>query len=237
MIGTLINTGAILLGGALGVLMGGRLPERLRKNVVVGLGLFTLLYGIQMFLKTQNALVVLGSLLIGIILGEWGHIEEGLLFIGQKLEKRFSKEAETDGKSRFIKGFLVTSLLFCVGPMAILGSIQDGLSGDINTLVVKSILDLFASIAFASTLGVGVLFSALMVLLYQGSISLLAVQVQSAVNPLMMNEMTATGGVILAGLSIGSLLELREVRVGNMLPALFAAPAIMAVLALFGVKI
>jgi uncharacterized membrane protein YqgA involved in biofilm formation len=127
---------------------------------------------------------------------------------------------------------MVASLLFCIGPMAILGSIQDGLTGDYNLLAVKSTLDGFASIAFASTLGIGVMFSSLIILLYQGGISLLAGQLSSIVTTPMMNEMTATGGVILIGLAISNLLEIKKIRVGNFLPALVFAPLIVWVLSL-----
>ena len=133
-----------------------------------------------------------------------------------------------------MRGFLTASLLFCVGPIAILGSIQDGLTGNYNLLAVKSVLDGFAALAFSSTLGVGVLFSALMILVYQGSVSLLAAQLNAIVTSSMMNEMTATGGVILMGLAISSLLEIKKIRAGNFLPALVIAPLIVWILSLFG---
>jgi len=187
--------------------------------------------GLQMFLKTENPLIVLGSLLIGTLLGEWWKIEEGLQNLGKFLEQRFSREGE-DGSNTFVRGFLTASLLFCVGPLTILGSIQDGLTGDYNLLAVKSVLDGFASLAFASTLGMGVMFSTIVILVYQGGISLLAAQLNSIVTPSMMNELTATGGVILVGLAISSLLEIKSIRVGNMLPGLAVAPLIVWILSL-----
>jgi len=233
--GTLLNIAAVLIGGTLGLLFGARVPERLKATVVAGMGLFTAAIGIQMFLKTENSLIVLGALLLGALLGEWWRIEDGLQALGQILEKRFSKNSEDpEGTtSKFVRGFLTSSLLFCVGPLAILGSIQDGLTGNYNLLAVKSVLDGFASLAFASTLGPGVLFSAFMVLVYQGSISLLAAQLNAIVTSSMMNEMTATGGVILMGLSISSLLEIKKIRVGNFLPALAIAPLIVWILSIF----
>jgi len=135
--------------------------------------------------------------------------------------------------SRFIRGFLTASLVFCVGPMTILGSIQDGLAGDYSLLAIKSVLDGFAALAFASTLGLGVLFSTLVILFYQGGISLLAAQAQALVTPEMMAEMTAVGGVLLLGISVSSLLELKPIRVGNFLPALIIAPIIVALLKFF----
>ena len=136
----------------------------------------------------------------------------------------------------FIKGFFTTSLLFVIGPMAILGSIQDGLSGDYELLAIKSILDGFAAMAFASIFGVGVLFSVIVILGFQGGISLLAVQIQSVFNEAMVNEMTAVGGVILLGIAISSLLEIKKIRVGNFLPSLAIAPIIVAILAWIGVS-
>ena len=127
---------------------------------------------------------------------------------------------------------MTASLLFCIGPIAILGSIQAGLTGDINLLVIKSVLDGFAAMAFASTLGVGVLFSAAMILLYQGSITLLAAQLNAIVSKPMMAELTATGGVLLLGIAISSLLEIKKIRVGNFLPALVLAPLIVWIVSL-----
>ena len=231
MTGTLLNIATVLLGGVIGLLFGARIPDPLKSTVISGMGLFTAAMGVQMFLNTENPLIVLGALLIGTLLGEWWRIEEGLQNLGKFLEQRFSKEGE-DGSNKFVRGFLTASLLFCVGPMTILGSIQDGLKGDYNLLAVKSVLDGFASLAFASTLGAGVMFSTIIILVYQGGISLLAAQLDAIVTPSMMNELTATGGVILLGLAISSLLEIKKIRVGNMLPGLAIAPLIVWILSL-----
>jgi uncharacterized protein len=237
MIGTFINVAAILIGGSLGLLFGGRLSERLKTTVIAGMGLFTAVTGIKMFLETQNSLVVLGSLVIGALLGEWWKIEDGLQFLGERLEKRFNRPGSESGRSApygdFVRGFMIASLLFCIGPIAILGSIQAGLAGDYSLLVIKSVLDGFAALAFASTLGVGVLFSAAMILLYQGTITLLAAQLNAVVTKPMMAELTATGGVLLLGIAISSLLEIKKIRVGNFLPALVIAPLIVWVVSLF----
>lgn len=234
MTGTFINIITILVGGGLGLLFGSRIPERLKQAVVAGMGLFTAAMGLQMFLKTNNPLIVLGSLLIGILLGEWGGIEERLQGLGLTLEKRFggngTEALESGHNSRFVRGFLISSLLFCIGPMTILGSISDGLSGDYDLLAIKSVLDGFASLAFASTLGVGVLFSSLVVLGYQGGISLLAAQLSAVLSDPMVAEMSATGGVILVGLAVSNMLEVKQLRVGNFLPALAVAPFIVWVL-------
>jgi len=232
MTGTLLNIATVLIGGALGLIFGARIPDKLKGTVISGMGLFVLAMGVQMFLNTENPLIVLGALLIGTLLGEWWRIEDGLQNLGKFLEQRFSKEGE-DSSNKFVRGFLTASLLFCVGPLTILGSIQDGLNGDYNLLAVKSVLDGFASLAFSSTLGIGVMFSTIIILLYQGGLSLLAAQLDAIVTPSMMNELTATGGVILLGLAISSLLEIKKIRVGNMLPGLAVAPLIVWVLNLF----
>jgi len=232
MTGTLLNIATVLIGGIIGLIFGARIPEKLKATVIAAMGLFVAAMGMQMFMKTENPLIVLGSLLIGTLLGEWLRIEDGLQNLGKILEQRFSKEGD-DGSNRFVRGFLTASLLFCVGPMTILGSIQDGLTGDYNLLAVKSVLDGFAALAFTSTLGIGVMFSTIIILAYQGGISLLAAQLNAVVTPAMMNELTATGGVILIGLAISSLLEIKKIRVGNMLPGLLIAPVIVWILGLF----
>jgi uncharacterized protein len=246
MIGTLINVATVLVGGTLGLLFGARLPDSLRKTVIAGLGLFVLSYGIYSFLKTENPLIVLGSVLIGTLLGEWWKIEDGLQFLGKWLESHFggkqggSPEKDSRGSpapsTNFVRGFLTASLVFCIGPMAILGSIQDGLNGDFSLLAIKSVLDGFAALAFASTLGVGVLFSVVIILFFQGGISLLAAQMSAVATPSMMAELTAVGGVLLLAIAVSSLLEIKPIRVGNFLPSLVIAPLIVAFLAYLGIK-
>lgn len=232
MLGTIINIATVVIGSLLGMLLGGRFPERVRQTIVSGLGLFTLALGLQMFMKTQNILIVLASLLVGALIGEWLRIEDRLQALGRWLESKFVKG---DGKdqAKFVRGFLMASLVFCVGPMAILGSIEDGISGNYQILAVKSTLDGFASLAFASSVGVGVLFSVIPLAIYQGGLTLLAAQAQSVVTSSMMAEMSATGGLILMAIAISGLLELKPIRAGNYLPALVIAPCLVALLALF----
>lgn len=234
MTGTLINVIAIIAGSLIGIVFGARLSDNLKATVVNGMGLFTAAIGLQMFFQTQESLIVLGALIIGAILGEWWRIEDGIANLGAWLEKRFAGSSEGGTSSRFVRGFLAASLLYCTGPIAIMGSIQDGLSGDFQLLAVKSVLDGFISIAFASTLGIGVMFSILPVAIYQGGISLLAGTLSSVINEAMMTEMTATGGVILFGLGLSSLLEIKKIRVGNFLPAILIAPLIVWAIAQFG---
>jgi uncharacterized protein len=231
MTGTLINVAAIIVGGLLGIFFGSRLSENIKNTVIAGMGLFTTAIGFQMFLKTEKPLVVLGALIIGALLGEWWKIEDKIQALGIWLEKRVTGRSEGIS-SRFVRGFLSASMLFCTGPMAILGSISDGLRGDYLTLSIKSVLDGFISIAFASTLGMGVAFSALPVFAYQGGISLLAGKLDAIISVAMMNELTATGGILLMGVGISSLLEIKKIRVGNFLPALVIAPLIVYILSL-----
>jgi uncharacterized membrane protein YqgA involved in biofilm formation len=233
MTGTILNTAVILVGGLLGLLFGRLLSEKSRETIIIGLGLFTIGISVTMFLKTHNSLVVLGGLLIGGLLGEYLQIETRLNQLGIRLEKSVNgKSPLPSSGSSFVRGFMTSSVLFCIGPLAILGAIQDGLIGDYQLLAIKSVMDGFAAFALSSTLGVGVLFSAIIVFLYQGSFSLLAVQLQGIMTPVMIDEMTATGGLLLIGLAISSLLEIKPIRVGNFLPSLVISPLIVYLLSL-----
>jgi uncharacterized protein len=236
MTGTLINIAAVLLGGTLGMLIGARLPDRVRESVLWALGLFVIALGVKLTFDSQNALITLGSVLLGGLLGEWWQIEDRMKGLGAWLEGRFARSATTEGAARFIKGFVSASLIFCVGPMTILGAIQDGLTGNYALLAIKSLLDGFAALAFSASLGVGVLFSVIVILVYQGGLSLLAGLAQSLLTTSMINEMTAVGGLLLMAIGVGALLELRPIRVANYLPALAIAPVIVAVLRALGVE-
>ena len=219
MLGTLINVGTVLTGGAVGLCLHRALPERFQRIVLQGLGLITLLLGLQMALKTANIFIVLGSLLLGALLGEWGRLQDRLDAFGRWLEASFKRG--DDG--RFTEGFVTTSLLFCVGPMALLGSIQDGVSGDYKTLAVKALMDGFAAMVFAAELGWGVLFSAVSVLVYQGAITLAATPLKRVLTDPMVNEMTAVGGLMIVGIGL-MLLEIKRLPLANFLPALVLAP-------------
>ena len=243
--GTLINVATVLVGGTLGTFLGGRLPERMRETIMHGLGLMTFVIGIQLSFKTDNILIVLASLLLGGIAGEWLRIEDRLNQLGRWLERRTAgnkgrsaADRSPDGaqrtspgsartSSRFSRAFLTASLVFCVGPMTILGSIQDGLTGDYTLLAVKAALDGFAGLAFASSLGPGVIFAALTVLIYQGALTLGAGWASVLLTDPMIAEMTATGGVLMLALGLG-LLEIKQIRAGNLLPAVVVAPIIVA---------
>jgi uncharacterized membrane protein YqgA involved in biofilm formation len=233
--GTILNIVTVLVGGGLGLVLGARVPERFRQTVIAALGLFTLAFGIRMFLQTQNPIAPLIGLLAGGLVGEWWKIEERLERLGMWLENRVSRSNVSEAGSRFVRGFLTASLVFCVGPMTILGSIQDGLTGDYELLAIKSTLDGFAALAFASTLGVGVLFSTLVIGGYQGGLTLLAAQANAILNEAMIAEMTAVGGVILVGIAISSLLEIRKIRSANLLPALVLTPVVAWALLALGI--
>ncbi len=221
-LGTAINVVAVLVGGGIGTLAGARLPEGMRSTAMQAIGIVTLLVGVTNFLKFDNALVPLVSVVAGLVVGELLRIETALKRLGDRLEKRFSK-----GESPVSRAFVTTSLLFCVGPLTIIGSLEDGLRGDYSLLALKSALDFIAALTFASVLGWGVLLSAGTVLLVQGSLTLGAGFMDAIVTGAMISATTAAGGVLIVGLGL-NLLELKEIRVANMLPALLFAPLLVA---------
>src|ERR671911_547923 len=220
--GTAINVVAVLAGGSLGTLVGGRLSEGMRQTAMHAIGLVTVLVGIQSFLRFDNPLVPLVSVILGLVVGELLGIDRQLKRFGDALERRFSK-----GESPVSRAFVTTSLLFCVGPLTILGSLQDGISGDYRLLALKSALDFVASLSFASVLGWGVLLSAGSVLVVQGALTLAGALFGSFMSEPMIVALTSTGGVLLLGLGL-VLFSLKEVRVANMLPALIVAPLLVA---------
>ncbi len=237
MLGTFINVAAILIGGFIGLTVGHKIPLKFRQTIVSGMGLFTLAYGVYLFTETQNMLIPLGALILGTMVGEWLKLEERLENLGAILQAKFSpaeSSASADAQ-RFIVGFVTASLMFCIGPMAILGSIQDGLSGNYQMLAIKSLLDGLTSVAFASSLGAGVLFTALPVLVYQGGISLLARALGQGFDASVVAEMSAVGGVVLTGIAISNLLEIKKIRTGSFLPALVFAVLIVLGLNALGI--
>lgn len=237
MTGTIINVAAVILGSLVGLLVGNRIPEKTRQTLISVMGLYTLAYGVFIFTKTQNMLIPLLSLVMGTIIGELLKIEEGLNSLGERIQRKLAiwNPNLTGESQKFVTGFVSASLLFCIGPMAILGSIQDGISGDFQMLAIKSLLDGIGSIAFASTLGVGVMFSAVVILVYQGAISLLSGWIGQGFGDAAVAEMTATGGVILVGIGISNLLQIKKIRTGSFLPAIFLAVLIVLLLNTLGV--
>lgn len=239
MIGTLVNAVTVFIGGTLGTFLGSRFPARMQETIFAALGLFTLFIGMSSAFATGNALIVLGSLLVGGLIGEAIQLEAKLERFGEWLRDRLVKGGDGGAASRFVEGFVTASLVFCVGPLTVLGSIQDGLTGDYNLLAIKSVLDGFAALAFAATMGPGVLLSILTIILLQGGISLAAMTAGGALGEVTRQtpwviEMTAAGGVLMLGISL-MLLELRRIRVANLLPAVFIAPLIQLLLQALGV--
>lgn len=242
MVGTLINFATVMVGGILGLLIGGRLPDRIKAIVVSALGLITIVIGVSSAIKTENALIPLLALVIGSIIGELINIDKGINWLGDWLKARFDRKGS---EQNFTAAFVIASLQFCVGPLTILGSINDGLSGNYSLLAIKAVLDGFSSIVFASTFGIGTLFAGATILIVQGGISLLA----GLVKPLLVTspnlsmgaqprviELAAVGGVILIGLAL-NILEIKRIKVANMLPALIIAPLIVALLNTLGIPL
>lgn len=229
--GTLINVGTVLAGTLIGVLVGSRLPKGVQDRVLAGLGLVTLVIGVDLALawRNTNALYVLGGVLLGGVVGELIGIEQRLEWLGNRIQRAVSRGAH----SRVSEGFVTASLLFCVGPLSVVGPIQDGLTGNYEALATKALLDGFASIALAGTLGWGVGLSAIVVLAYQGGIATAATVFKDLLpeHGEALAALTSAGGVLIIGISL-KLLQLKDVRVGNFLPALVMAPALYGVVTL-----
>ena len=234
-LGTLINMAVILIGSTAGVFIGHRMPERMREIVTTALGLMVLVIAAANIVAFTSApltaevgeaaplLIVLGALLIGGILGSGLQVERRLEELGGWAQRRFSSGEGEAGRARFVEGFMDASLLFCIGPLAILGSISDGLGTGIDQLVLKSVLDGFAALAFAASLGWGVALSAVSVGIVQGVFTLVGVFAGQVLPESYIDAVTATGGVLLLGVGI-RLLKLRAIPVADMLPALLIAP-------------
>ncbi len=214
MIGTWINIATVVAGSLIGMAIGNRLPERIRQIVFTGLGLMTLGIGVSMVIRGSRPLIIIGSVVLGGVIGELINIERQLERFASWLQTRVRV-----GGGDFVRGFVTASLLFCVGPMTVVGSIQDGLYGDSTILVTKAIMDGFAAIALAATTGIGVMFSAITVLVIQGGLSLLGRSLSVLTEPKALDQLTGVGGLLIIGLAI-RMLEIKDIRVGNLLPAL-----------------
>lgn len=222
MLGTIVNSVAIVVGGVLGAFFQGVIKEKAKETVMAGLGLAVVLIGLTMALKTGNPLVVIGSLVLGGLVGEWIDIEDKLLSLAKRIENRFVK-----GESRLAQAFVTTSLVYCVGAMAVTGSLESGISGAHGTLYAKAMLDGISAVVFASSLGIGVVLSSIPVFLYQGTITLLAAWISQWLSqtPSALIEMSATGGLLIVAIGL-NILNIKQIRVGNLLPALAFAVAI-----------
>jgi len=218
-VGVITNVATVLLGTAIGATAGARFPERIRETVLGSLGLLVAAVGVREIMPTDEFPLVLGAVLLGALIGEMIRIEGGLDALGDALQRRFAGEA-TD--SRFGQGFVLASIVFCVGPLTIVGSIEDGL-GDPELLFVKSGLDGFASIAFAAVYGWGVGLSIITIAVLQGGLALTAGTLDGVLTDPMLDALGAAGGILLLGISL-RLLDLKQIRVANLLPAVVLAP-------------
>ena len=218
--GTVINAAAVIAGSLIGRWVGHYLSERMRQTLMAGLGLAVLLIGLQLALQSQQVMIVIGSLILGGLIGEVIGIEKRLEAFGFGLQKRFS------GMGKIAEGFVTASLLYCVGAMAIMGALQDGIGDKPTILYAKAALDGVASIALASTLGIGVLFSIFPLTLYQGGITLASGLTKSILTESVIVEMNAVGGLLIVAIAI-DLLGIKRLPVGNLLPAVFVAIALM----------
>ena len=215
MLGTIVNTVAIIAGSLLGLLFRGGIPKKFTVTMMQAISLAVMLIGFKMALKSDAILLIIFSLVIGSLIGEFINIESRLERLGKRLETRFSKPG-----SGVAKGFVVASLVFCVGSMAIFGALESGLTGNHQTLFAKSALDGLFSIIFASSFGIGVLFSSASVFIYQGMITLTSSLMKPFLITAVINQMSAVGGILIMAIGI-NLLEIQKIKVGNMLPAIF----------------
>ncbi|GAB6010646.1 DUF554 domain-containing protein [Viscerimonas tarda] len=226
MIGTLVNTGAVIAGSAVGMLIHSRLPQKMINIVFQGIGLFTMVIGISMSLQSGNMILMVVSVVLGAIIGQAIGIEKHLHKFSETLHRKYAKNAVSgedkdaaDSSSRFTEGLITATMLFCVGSMSILGSIEDGMGETPNLLFTKSIMDGISSIALASSFGICIAFSSIPLLVYQGGLTLFATFIMRYMSEPMRDDMTAVGGILLIGLGI-SILKIKEISVINMLPSL-----------------
>jgi uncharacterized membrane protein YqgA involved in biofilm formation len=225
-LGTALNTGAVLAGTTVGLSLGRVIPESMQRTIRFAIGLFVVVIGVQMALKTHNPLVLLVSLLVGVAIGELLRLDAGLQALGAWAERRLQRDGEP---GRVSVAFITTTLIFCVGPLAILGSFLDGTRGDITLLAIKSTLDGVSSVVFAATLGWGVYLSAASVLIVQGFFTLLAFLLHAGLSDLEIAELTAVGGITVLAIAI-NLLDLKTIKTANFLPGLLVAPVLAGAL-------
>ena len=228
--GTLLNLLTVLVGGVLGTVLGDRLPPRLRENVMAGVGLFLLAMGAKFAIDTANLLYLLGAILIGGVIGSLAGIERRLNDFGASLQRRFARPG---GSTTIAEAFVTASIVFCVGPLTFLGAIRNGLTGDGSLLVIKSVLDGFSAIAFAATLGWGVLLSLIVILVYQGGLAAGASVFSGLLSDAQLREMSAVGGLLIVGVGL-KLMKIRDVQVADYLPAIVVAPILVAVVTSVG---
>jgi uncharacterized membrane protein YqgA involved in biofilm formation len=226
-LGTLINTATVLIGGTVGIAMGDKIPERVRIIVVQVIGMLTLGLGLSDLLKTHNMVFPLLGMVIGAVIGEVLRIEDRLEGIGEVIRKRFAKRQES---GPFISGFVTATLLFCIGPLTILGAIQDASGATPQLYIIKGTLDGFMSVIFGAIHGVGVLFSAVSVFVVQGTLTMFGTQLDSLLNDRMRIELFATGGIAVMAIGL-NLLDIKKIRLGSLLPGLIVTPLLVQLFA------
>ncbi len=219
MLGTIVNGLAIVIGAFIGLILKGSINKKVSDTIMNGLALCVIYIGISGTLKGDNTIIMIISISIGGFIGEIIDIDKKLELLGERIEKRFNKNG---GEVSVAQGFVTSTLLFCVGAMAIVGSLESGLNGNHNTLYAKSILDGISSIIFSSTLGIGVMLSAIIVFIYQGSITLAASFLSIFLNEVAINNMTAVGSLLIVGLGL-NILGVTKIKVSNLLPAIIIA--------------
>ncbi len=231
MIGTIVNTATVIVGGCIGLLLKTGMPERLKTIYFQAVGLFTLAIGIGMVWNMEHILVVVSSLVIGSVLGEWWNIEKGTDELSEWTKKKLHI-----GSEKFSEGLTTSFLLFCIGAMTIMGAIEEGTGGTSRLLMTKSVMDGFSAIILASAFGVGVVFSAIPLLLFQGGLTLAAGFAGDFLSPDMIRALTSIGGILLIGLGI-NILEIKKLRIMNMLPALVVVVLLMWFVAKFNIQV
>jgi uncharacterized membrane protein YqgA involved in biofilm formation len=212
--GTLINVAAVILGSAIGLILHKNFPPRFIKIIFQAIGLFTLLLGFSIALKTEHYLIVIGSLVLGAVVGEWIDIDKYMTAWGDRMKKRLKFAGD-----KFTDGMMTAFLLYCMGAMTILGAIEEGVEGSYDILLMKSLMDGVSSVALASGLGIGVAFSVIPLLIYQGGLTLFASFIGEHLTEVIISDLSATGGILLIGLGI-NILEIKSLKILNMIPSL-----------------
>lgn len=223
-IGTLINVITVIVGSSIGILLRNRLNDQYKNIILQGVGILTMVIGMQMALKTNNILIILASVLIGGLFGQAVKMEDRIESFADKIKSRFASKEDI----YFSEGFITASIIFCVGPMTILGSINDGLRGDIDLLAIKSVLDGFTALALTASFGIGVMISVFTIIIIQGGITFSAVFIDQFLNAMMINEMTAVGGVLIIGIGF-VILDIKKIKVATFLPSILFAPVITGI--------
>ena len=230
-LGTLINAGLVVLGSGLGVLIGDRIPEQMRITLLQVIGLVTIALGVSDAIDTRNMVFPLVGMAVGALIGELLAIESRLERLGERLQRRFARDAGGDGgEGKFVKGFVTASALYCIGPLTVLGAIEDASGQTPQLYIIKGSLDGFVSIMFAAMYGIGVAFSALSVLVVQGSLTLGGAGLDAVLDDRMRTELFAAGGIAVIGIGL-NLLQVTKIRFANLLPGLVITPVLVAIFA------